>query len=566
MNSIITLNDYLNKGKEFFVPDYQRGYVWGKERNGEKNSVENLLDNLLIHYDSNTDVFLQGVTVSEDTDKILLIDGQQRTTCLYLLLKWLGYNEKFAIRYEVREEADKFLQSNFLQGYEENSNEEYQDIYYFKKTLRIIKNKFSIFDEEKKRDFLHFLLHKIKFLYVIVPEQQATQIFAMMNGNKALMQEEELIKAEILRIASQCKEEDTQEEEWEHFALRSRYAREWDRWLHWWNQQKVRDVFHCNNTMGLLISTYFQSKGGEHFSFENFKQKCLKDNKAINAKTTFDELRRLQKRFEDAYNNSEIHNRIGGILCVFDKNNAKEFIKYYFTNTEHINLEEYYLLVFLGMTHKEIVEKNIGVFQQKYEKTLADIKDNFLYFNNKETAFQFLLRLNIDQDILQKRFFNFQIWKERSIEHIYPKSKVVYKDEKGNWRNGKGEEIKVDELNMNQDKFLKREDIRCIDSEENGKEFETTEHGIGNLVLLYKDENSKFNDSNFVEKKEMFFSPNKKELFKSRHLLHTICVFAEKEKWDGSAIASNKKAICKKIEEDYEELFKQYQERDNDEK
>lgn len=178
MNSIITLNDYLNKGKEFFVPDYQRGYVWGKERNGEKNSVENLLDNLLIHYDSNTDVFLQGVTVSEDTDKILLIDGQQRTTCLYLLLKWLGYNEKFAIRYEVREEADKFLQSNFLQGYEENSNEEYQDIYYFKKTLRIIKNKFSKFDGEKKKEFLHFLLHKIKFLYVIVPEQQATQIFA----------------------------------------------------------------------------------------------------------------------------------------------------------------------------------------------------------------------------------------------------------------------------------------------------------------------------------------------------------------------------------------------------
>ena len=122
--------------------------------------------------------------------------------------------------------------------------------------------------------------------------------------------------------------------------------------------------------MGLLISTYFQSKGGEHFCFENFKQKCLKDNKAINAKTTFDELRRLQKRFEDKYNEPKSRNRIGGILCIFDKNNAKEFIKYYFTNTEHINLEEYYLLVFLGMTHKEIVKKNSGVFQQKYEKSL----------------------------------------------------------------------------------------------------------------------------------------------------------------------------------------------------
>jgi len=51
--------------------------------------------------------------------------------------------------------------------------------------------------------------------------------------------------------------------------------------------------------------------------------------------------------------------------------------------------------------------------------------------------------LNIDQDILQKRFFNFQIWKERSIEHIYPKSKVVYKDEKGNWRNGNGDRIEI---------------------------------------------------------------------------------------------------------------------------
>ena len=197
---------------------------------------------------------------------------------------------------------------------------------------------------------------------------------------------------------------------------------------------------------------------------------------------------------------------------------------------------------------------------------MADIKDNFLYFNNKETAFQLLLRLNIDQDILQDRFFNFQIWKERSIEHIYPKSKVVHKDEEGNWRNGNDDIIEVDELNIKQDELLKREDIRCIDLEENGKEFETTEHGISNLVLLYKDENSKFNNSNFVQKKEMFFSPNKKELFKSRHLLHTICVFAEKEKWDGSAIASNKKAICKKIEEDYEELFKQFQENATDEK
>ena len=29
---LISLQDYINKGKTFVVPDYQRGYVWGKSR------------------------------------------------------------------------------------------------------------------------------------------------------------------------------------------------------------------------------------------------------------------------------------------------------------------------------------------------------------------------------------------------------------------------------------------------------------------------------------------------------------------------------------------------------
>lgn len=31
MNATITLRDYIKKGKVFSIPNYQRGYVWGKK-------------------------------------------------------------------------------------------------------------------------------------------------------------------------------------------------------------------------------------------------------------------------------------------------------------------------------------------------------------------------------------------------------------------------------------------------------------------------------------------------------------------------------------------------------
>ena len=69
------------------------------------------MDTLLskFQHDSSSDVFLQGVTVSENVDEIILIDGQQRTTFLYLLLKYLGYKGNFAIRYAIRKESEDFL-------------------------------------------------------------------------------------------------------------------------------------------------------------------------------------------------------------------------------------------------------------------------------------------------------------------------------------------------------------------------------------------------------------------------------------------------------------------------
>lgn len=548
MNAIITLKDYLEKNKTFVIPNYQRGYVWGQHRNGKiKNSVENLIDDLVLRFNNNSQVFLQGFTVTEDVDKIQLIDGQQRTTCLYLLLKWLGYQGKFEISYEIREESGSFLKKSCLYDASENQDETYQDIFYFKKTIRIIEDKLNNIDKVK---FLDFLLKQIKFLYINVPAEQATKIFAMMNGSNADMQQEEIIKADILRLASLTHEmHNDYTQEWENNMLRSRYAREWDKWLHWWNDDNVRSLFWCENNMGLLISSYLHLKKGKDLSYETFKSFCLPKGLSIEAKHTFDGLRRLQKRFEDAYNNPITHNMIGAIMCILDTDNRKKFVHYYFVEDNRDKLKAYYLLVFLGMTHDEIVGDNNKIkFAEKYNLVYNAINDDYIYLNEKEMAFRLLLRLNVDQDILQNRFFNFSVWKNnnRSLEHIMPKSLVGHQNN-GKWFDGNDKE------HDNDDFLLKRDEIHLEDNI--GK---TSEHCIGNLVLLYKNENSAFNNSNFAQKKELFFSPQKKELFKSRHLLHTICVFAEKEEWNGSSIAQNKIATIKKFEEDYCELKKIY--------
>ena len=96
----ITLGEYID-GKTIQIPCYQRGYIWGKEHVGSKNSVSYMLDTLCKGYKNSTNIFIQGITVVMDGDKYSVIDGQQRSTFFYLLLKTLGVENPFIIEYNT---------------------------------------------------------------------------------------------------------------------------------------------------------------------------------------------------------------------------------------------------------------------------------------------------------------------------------------------------------------------------------------------------------------------------------------------------------------------------------
>ena len=571
MNATITLKEYLEKGKTFVIPNYQRGYVWGKKsKENDLDAVSYILEKSLIPgFKNNTPIFIQGITVTEkDKEKeIILIDGQQRTTFFYLLLKYLGYSGKVEMKYSIREKSNIFLSELDIieTDFSEKTDEDFQDLYFFKKTLRTIDEYLKKI--ENKEEFCNYILDYVRFLYIDIPDDKATKVFSMMNGSKAKMKSEELIKAELLRLASlndsdfdKKDEKEKHSIEWDNNMLRSRYAREWDKWLQWWNREDVKKLFKCSNVMGYLVSSYLQTKDKDkELSFDNFKNEFLIEQKPIDAKKTFDGLRRLQKRFEDAFNNPKIYNWVGAILRI---GSANEFIQWYFVEENkpsNEDLEKYYKWSFLELTHKQIVEDNTDKFDEKYEELYKILESNDLYNENAEVAFRFLLRLNIDEDNKQEegegRKFDFSIWdrndaKGRSLEHIYPKSKVLHK-EYGIIK--KGDDKPLDKLPDRTDGYIARASCRCF---ENNDRIEASEHSIGNLVLLYKDDNSAFNDSSFEEKKSMFFLiPNgndkkRKMIFKSRHLLHTIYKFAQSE-WKGEQIARNKYQTLKEFEKYY---------------
>src|SRR5690554_3496643 len=92
-------------GMNFFIPSYQRGYRWTEQQ------VEDLLDDVwdFIESDPPKDEWycLQPVVVKARNGHWEIIDGQQRLTTIFLILKYLekfveSERKTFGLEYETR--------------------------------------------------------------------------------------------------------------------------------------------------------------------------------------------------------------------------------------------------------------------------------------------------------------------------------------------------------------------------------------------------------------------------------------------------------------------------------
>lgn len=581
------------------IPCYQRGYVWGKKREGTKDSVSFMLDTLMEGYGTDEtedqdrkDIFVQGITVvpSEDgaDNKYIVIDGQQRTTFFYLLLKTLGDDKIITIIYNSSRGASatdvspQLWLNNFSLKTDctENISEPTQDVYFFKKTVRLIKE--HVLFKANHEKLITYIRKHVRFLLIPIPASLAVSTFTMMNGNKAIMADYELIKADLLRRASLGTGgySNSTAREWDNISLRSRYAHEWDRWLHWWKQDEVQKMFNCTNPMGWLLKTVFDVSKVDEDLFSSYKvyinnkEKETQNgyNPAQAAKLLFAELRACQHKFEDTYANPIKYNQFGITLRFLNSEERIKFIKDYFLNSGNYavlkDLTLLYNLLLMGYTYNQISNKRFLI--EKVNDFKSSLIEGEIYGLNNELAYRYLLVRNVERDCELSRRFDFSVWGNRSLEHVYPKSKVVHEGQDG-LMGGHGELIKeLDDYFINDKGLLQLKnpnkvryiDIKSYITQKSIKiewdeyvkknadryrfltEFSSinlSEHCIGNLLLLYGNNNSSFGNKMPEEKRQSYFELNRDGIFNSRHLLHTVFSFGRFVKFDQKAICENQK-------------------------
>ena len=193
----------------FYVPDYQRGYRWGK------TEVETLLNDINEYgarpkKTESENYCLQPVVVRNLGDKYELIDGQQRLTTLYLIYSFIKREYKpkvtinFSLEYETRQESRDFLLNP--DETKKNDNIDYFHIY---NAYQTIKDWFEPDDDANKSvqavdDIFSYLNKYVKIIWYEVPDtEKSVDLFTRLNIGKIPLTSSELVKALFLKSESE---------------------------------------------------------------------------------------------------------------------------------------------------------------------------------------------------------------------------------------------------------------------------------------------------------------------------------------------------------------------------
>jgi uncharacterized protein with ParB-like and HNH nuclease domain len=199
---LLTIYDLIKETDttyNFYIPSYQRGYRWTERQ------VEDLLNDLQEFIEKPNKVSsefycLQPIVIKPKQNTWEVIDGQQRLTTIYLILKY--FNNRLALEYqkalykltyETRENS-----SIYLDNIEEKESLKYIDYYHIFKAYDTIK-KWFLNKQNLINDFESALLNSTKIIWYEVHEDtDSIDIFTRLNIGKIPLTNAELIKALLL--------------------------------------------------------------------------------------------------------------------------------------------------------------------------------------------------------------------------------------------------------------------------------------------------------------------------------------------------------------------------------
>ena len=426
----------------FWVKNYQRGYKWTREE------VEQLLNDIYDFKPQKENEFycLQPIVIKEDSGKKELIDGQQRCTTIYLILKYLG-KDTFELDYQTRKGSETFIKEIDSLGiagkWDEwvkalsNKDKNNVDNYHFFEAYQTIQDWFAKKSKDEKERFLDKLLNKTQVIwYEVEGNIDSIELFTRINSHKIPLTEAELIKALFLiNLKKGTKQSEVLQ------LQQNEIAQQWDR-IENELQNKNFWYFISQTAPGatridklLSLSTIFKNpeKIGEHALFFAFEKDFKNSQKEASQWVTnrWGEIKHIFQTFKEWYHDFELYHLIGlliylgedidNILSVKEKSTSKKDFK------NHI---------------KEKICKKI--------EEIGNIRE-VSYSENKYKAKRILLIFNIISILNSKDEINrFPFYQYQSIswdiEHIHAKADNINEQKKWleefkNWLLQSGNEV-----------------------------------------------------------------------------------------------------------------------------
>lgn len=507
-----SINDLL--GQSFFIPSYQRGYRWKYQQ------VTELLDDIW-EFSQKPPLkgefyCLQPVVVKKINEiNWEVIDGQQRLTTIFLILKVLEIyiesdTKEYTISYDTRPDSEKYLKD--ISKDKKDDNIDYFHIYNAFLTINEwFKNKANNGFPSAKSKFISPFLENTKFIwYVVESEIDPIDIFTRINMGKIPLTNAELIKALLL---SENKEIDKSNRQFE-------IAAEWDVIEYKLQNDNFWYFLNASNTnmstriefIFNLISNKKINEIDNFFTFHFFNKKIKEGKETV--KDIWQEIKNYFMTFEEWFENNDLYHLIGYLISI-----GNDIIEIKNASLKRTKKE---FKVYLRDRIREEF-KNIDLAELDYENSShKDITKVLLLFNI-ETIIQNKSNMKFPFD----RYKN-EKW---SLEHIHAQnSKGLDSSEKReSWLNDtkkklqtisfKSGEVKkqkklIGKITELLDKNDIKEDIFKALQEDIFKLFGNHElHSIDNLALLSGRDNSALNNSIFPIKRDLIMKLDKNASF-----------------------------------------------------
>lgn len=551
-NPLKTINDLENLN--FYIPNYQRGYRWGKIE------VNALLQDILDFYqtDKNKESFycLQPIVVKKDSKRYKVIDGQQRLTTIFLIIKFLNNKDIFNINYQTRLNSSDFLKNiqNKLDLEKVNI-----DFFYFLNAYKEIKLFFNDKkDEISKKEFLEVLLYRCKILWYEISEQEKeNEVFIRLNIGKIPLLEAENIKALFLAENEDIEEDELKEraEAWYEAEIKAREEND----FRYCVLNKINEKNLMYNEFGkpvikddiLRVESYLKAIVPSNEKLFDYFYKYYKD-KTIDKKW---------EEFISSVNTLESFSFKG--VGKIDRE-IFHYIGYLILSGENIfDIYKFWLENKDKNRFRDILFNRI---KSKISNYIQNI-DELHYGKDRDKIINILLLFNLEYLISQEdsneyfKFNRFQL-EQWSLEHIYAQNSISIENEIKKNDNEKVKKwlIEVKEYMDNNEEVYKNIEVALNNNEFNKDLFNAIDesfindpllNSIQNLTLLDKSSNSKIGNR--------IFSIKRKEIQKLGEEDKLIPIATKKVfNKEFSNSKDNPDVFTKKDQEDYLENIKKY--------